>query len=127
MVQYTNGWFGESFCVTMTLLPDRFSLSVVSALPVGERSQRITELQHMLNQALSSASTLADYQTGLYALIAQLSSLGFHLGRWDYDSEVEVWGGPSYMDAKAEDDLLLRSEFPTGVTLAWKSFEALSP
>ena len=111
----------------MSILPERFSLAIISALPPTERSGRITELQGVLNQVLSSARTFERYQTVLYDLIEQLSSLGFHLGRWDYDSEVEIWGGPSYMDAKAEDDLLLRSEFPNGVTLAWKHFEALAP
>ncbi len=111
----------------MSTLPERFSLSVVSALPASERGKRITELQDLLNQALSVGQTLQLYQTILYDLMDQLSALGFHLGRWDYDSEVEIWGGPSYMDAKAEDDLLLRSEFPKGVTLAWKNFEALKP
>ena len=110
----------------MSILPERFSLAVVSALPASERSGRITELQGLLNQVLGGAQTLERYQTVLYGLIEQLSSLGFHLGRWDYDSEVEIWGGPSYMDTKAEDDLLLRSEFPKGVTLAWKNFEPLT-
>ena len=111
----------------MSIPPERFSLAVVSALPASERSKRIAELQRLLNQAFDVSRTLRDYQSVLYELTAELTSLGFHLGRWDYDSEVEIWGGPSYMNPKAEDDLLLRSEFPKGVTLAWKNFEALKP
>lgn len=117
----------ETFYVAMSTFSERFSLSVVSALPASERNKLIMEIQTLLNQALSAGQTLKDYQTILYDLIDQLSSLGYHLGRWNYDSEVEIWGRPSYMDAKVEVDLLLRSEFPKGVTLAWKDFEALKP
>lgn len=111
----------------MSILPERFSLAVVSALPANERSRRLTELQGLLNATLAGAQGLESYQTVLYCLIEQLSSLGFHLGRWDYDVEVEIWGGPSYMDAQAGDDLLLRSEFPNGVSLAWKDYRTLTP
>jgi len=116
-----------SFGIAMSIPPERFSLAVVSALPASERSKRIVELQRLLNQAFDGSPTLKDCQSVLYGLTAQLCSLGFHLGPWDYDSDVEIWGSPSYMDPKAEDDLLLRSEFPKGVTLAWKDFEALKP
>ena len=41
------------------------------------------------------------------------------------DSEIEIWGGKRYMDQATEDELLLRSEFPHGIRLAWKDYEAL--
>ena len=42
--------------------------------------------------------------------------------RWP---EIEIWGGRSYMDRSVEDELLLRSEFPHGIRLAWRDYEAL--
>jgi hypothetical protein len=75
---------------------------------------------------LTGSTDLAAFQSRLYSLIEHLCDLGFALGRWEYDCEVEIWGGPSYMHAEKEDDLLLRSKFPTGVALAWKDFETLA-
>jgi len=43
----------------------------------------------------------------------------------EYDSEIEIWGGKSYMDRSVEDELLLPSGFPHGIRLAWRDYEAL--
>jgi hypothetical protein len=85
----------------------------------------LRELEALSNPELQSHNSLAGFQEQLYALIDQLSSIGHDLGRWDYGSEIEIWGGKSYMDASIEDELLLRSEFPLGIRLAWRDYESL--
>ena len=72
-----------------------------------------------------SQRTLPDFQQHLYAIIEQFSAFGHFLGRWEYDSEIEIWGGKSYMDQSVEDELLVRSEFPHDIRLAWRDYEAL--
>lgn len=47
------------------------------------------------------------------------------LGRWKYDCEIEIWGAQGYMDVSAEDELLLRSEFPHDIQLVWRDYELL--
>ena len=102
-----------------------FSKDAIAALPEKEREARLLELGSLLNAELAGIDSLPEFQKRLYSLIKDLGELGFSLGPWDYDSEVEIWGGPSYMDKSKEDDLLLRSEFPKGITLAWKDYERL--
>jgi len=96
-------------------------------LSEGERHGRLRQLEALLNRELRCHQTLADFQKHLYAIIEKdlCSSLGHWLGRWDYDCKIEIWGGKSYMDAAVEEQLLLRSEFPHGVRLAWGDYEAL--
>ncbi len=107
------------------VIPEQFDFEIVSRLPEAERDRELTALEALLNRALAGAASLQEYQERLYALTDELNELGFFLGRWDYDGEVEVWGGRSYMDASQEDDLLLRSEYPKGVKLAWKDYDKL--
>ena len=107
------------------VIPGEFNFEIVSRLPEAERDRKLTALEALLNLELEGAPSLQEYQRRLYALTDELNELGFFLGRWDYDSEVEIWGGPSYMDASQEDDLLLRSEYPKGVKLAWKDYDKL--
>lgn len=109
----------------MRIAPDRFSRDVMAALPEGERSARLRELEVLVNPELRLRPTLADFQQTLYSVIDQLSAIGHFLGRWDYDSEIEYWGGRSYMDSSIEDELLLRSEFPHGIRFAWRDYDAL--
>jgi hypothetical protein len=107
--------------------PERFSRNVLASLSTAERRDRLSELEQTLNQKLAGAATLAEFQERLYQLIdgELIGRLGYSLGRWEYDCEVECWGGPSYMDSSLSDELLLRSEFPHGVRLAWGEFEFL--
>lgn len=109
----------------MEIPAQQFAMAILSSLSAEERECRIQELEGLLNQELAGSAGLADFQGKLYRLIEDLSALGFSLGRWEYDCEVEIWGGPSYMNPSVEDDLLLRSKYPTGVALAWKDFELL--
>ncbi len=97
----------------------------MAALPEAERNLRLREMEALINPGLRAHHTLLDYQHHLYAVIKQLEAAGYFLGPWDYDCEVEIWGGKSYMDPSLEDELLLRSEFPNGVRLAWKDYEML--
>ncbi len=108
------------------MIPGEFNFETISRLPEAERDRKLTALEALLNLELAGAGSLAEYQRQLYSLTDELNELGFFLGRWDYDSEVEIWGGPSYMDASQEDDLLLRSEYPKGVKLAWKDYDQLT-
>jgi len=109
----------------MRVSPDRFSRDLLAALPESERNVRLGELEMLANAELRRHQTLRDFQQELYDFIEQLTAIGHFLGRWEYDCEVEIWGGRSYMDSSAEDELLLRSEFPNGVRLAWKDYELL--
>ena len=109
----------------MSIPPERFSRDALAALSEIERDIRLRELETLANRELQSHHTLPDFQQHLYAVIEQLSALGHFLGRWEYDSEIEIWGGKSYMDQTVEDELMLRSEFPHGIRLAWRDYEAL--
>lgn len=110
----------------MNKIPDKFRCAIIAGLTEDERQAELSRLEALLKAELSSATDLPDWQSRLYSLIDELIGLGFYLGRWDYDCEVETWGGPSYMDESMEDDLLLRSEFPKGVRLAWKDYAKLT-
>jgi hypothetical protein len=110
----------------MHVSPDRFSRDTIAALSEPERNARLRELELLANGELQTHTTLAAFQQCLYGIIEQLSAVGHFLGRWEYDSEIEIWGGKSYMDASAEDELLLRSEFPHGIRLAWRDYELLN-
>jgi hypothetical protein len=105
--------------------PTRFSRSVFAVLPAGDRATRLGELEAAANAELAGAATLAEFQERLYRLIEDelVARLGHGLGRWEYDGEVEYWGGPSYLDPAIPDELLLRSEFPHGVRFSWGVFE----
>jgi|SRR5688572_320587 len=109
----------------MHLLPQKFSRDAMAALSEADRDGRLRELESIVNPTLQSHQTLASFQQALYATIEQLTALGHFLGRWDYDSEIEYWGGRSYMDQAIEDELLLRSEFPHGIRFAWRDYDAL--
>ncbi len=101
-----------------------FSRDVVVALPAELRSARLAELEGALNAELAGAASLAEFQERLYSLIeVELNDrLAYWLGPWDYDCEVEYWGGKSYMDPSLSDELLLRSEYPFGVRLNWGEY-----
>jgi hypothetical protein len=103
----------------------RFSRDILAALPASERSDRLRELEAAANAMLAGAVTLAGFQERLYRLIEDelVDRLGHWLCRWEYDSEVEYWGGRSYMDSTIPDELLLRSQFPYGLRLSWGVFE----
>ena len=107
------------------MISGTYAKDFIETLPPEERQEKIRELEAVLNANLKGCTDLKGWQDRLYSLIEELNGLGFFLGRWDYDSEVETWGGPSYMDPTRQDDLLLRSEFPVGVTLAWQDCEDL--
>ena len=109
----------------MRIPPEKFSHDVVVALSDTDREGRLRELESFVNPRLQAHRTLADFQRELYAIIEQLNALGHFLGRWDYDSEIEYWGGRSYMDQSIKDELLLRSEFRHGIRLAWGDYDAL--
>ncbi len=109
----------------MHLPPDQFSRDTLAALLESERDRRLRQLEALLNRELQSHRELPDFQQRLYAIIEELSRLGHFPGPWEYDTEVEIWGGRSYMDESVEDELLLRSEFPHGIRLAWRDYEAL--
>jgi len=104
--------------------PKRFSREVIAALSPEVRSARLRELEVAASARLAGAATLAEYQERLYRLIDDelVGRLGHWLGRWEYDCEVEYWGGRSYMDPSIPDELLLRSEYPFGVRLNWAEF-----
>lgn len=102
-----------------------FSRSTLAALSESDRNNRLRELEALVNDELLLKKTLPEFQDCLYLFIEKLCAIGHFLGRWDYDCEIEYWGGKSYMNPELEDELLLRSEFPYGVRLAWRDFEAL--
>src|SRR5437870_3187985 len=108
----------------MRIPPEQFSRDTLAALSETERDRCLRELEALVNRELQSHHNLPDFQHQLYATIEQLSALGHFLGRWEYDSEIEIWGGKSYVDQTVRDELLLRSEFPCGVRLAWRDYEA---
>ena len=105
--------------------PKQFSRDALMALTPDERTDRLREFEASANPMLTGAATLAEFQERLYRLIDDelINRLGHWLGRWEYDCEVEYWGGQSYMDASIPDELLLRSEYPYGVRLNWGVFE----
>jgi hypothetical protein len=109
----------------MHVPPEQFSRDALAGLSEPERDRRLRELESLANRELQSRRTLPDFQQQLYSIIEQFSALGHFLGRWGYDSEIEIWGGKSYMDRSVEDELLLRAEFPHGIRLAWRDYEAL--
>ncbi|MBL7187313.1 MAG: hypothetical protein ISS70_13410 [Phycisphaerae bacterium] len=108
------------------MIPEAYTKDFIESLPPQKRQEKLRELETVLNANLKGCADLKGWQDRLYSLIEELNGLGFFLGRWDYDSEVETWGGPSYMDPTRQDDLLLRSQFPVGVTLAWQDYEELN-
>lgn len=110
----------------MNISPERYSRDVLASLSESERKERLRELEALINPAFQSQSTLAAFQESLYAFINQLEAIGHFLGRWEYDSEIEYWGGKSYLDPTMEDELLLRSEFGQGVRLAWNEYDELN-
>ena len=97
----------------------------VGSASAGISRHSRSALEALINRGLAGAASFQEYQEWLYPLTDELNELGFFLGRWDYDGEVEVWGGRSYMDPSQEDDLLLRSEYPKGVKLAWGDYDKL--
>ena len=101
---------------------EKFSRSTLAALSESDRSRRLRELEVSVNDELSLKKTLLEFQRHLYFFVEKLCTIGHFLGRWDYDSEIEYWGGRSYMNPEFEDELLLRSKFRCGVRLAWKNF-----
>ena len=107
------------------MIPEDITCAMMATLPDDQRRACLCRLESILNDQLASSASLGEWQTRLYTLIEELNGRGFYLGRWDYDSEIETWGGRSYMDPKEEDDLLLRSEYPKGVRLAWKRYADL--
>ena len=109
----------------MLLIPESITCVLLSTLPEEHRRASLRALEFIISAYLAESTCLSDWQTRLYKVIEELNGRGFFLGRWDYDSEVEIWGGPSFMDPRKENDLLLRSEFPKGVTLAWQRYEDL--
>ena len=108
------------------MIPEVFHCKVLQCLPYDQRRARLRELESYLNGQLAGSADLGEWQARLYRLIDELNDCGYCLGPWDYDSKVEVWGGPSYMDPEKEDDLLLKSEYPIGVRLAWNDYEELA-
>jgi hypothetical protein len=82
----------------------------------------VRELEATLNERLVGCTVLGAFQLRLYAIIDELNSLDHFLGRWEYDCEIEYWGGGSYLDRSVPDELVLRSEFPHGVRLRWGEF-----
>jgi Mn-containing catalase len=84
--------------------------------------QALNKLENELNQGLSNCKSLKDYQEMLYAKIKMLENSGYNIGRWDYDSEKEIWGGPSYMDKSKEDELVLKSWFKKGIKIDYNNF-----
>lgn len=107
--------------------PDRHSRGVISKLPLDDRNTRLREIERAVNSVLSGMADLATFQESLYSIIEQVfcERLGYVLGRWEYDCEIEFWGGPSYMDHSLPDELILKSEFRNGITLKWGNFEFL--
>lgn len=102
---------------------EKFARDTMAALSESDRSERVRELEEFLNPHLKCHASLSEFQNELYALIDQLNTLGHYLGRWEYDCEVEYWGGKSYVDQTIDDELLLRSEYPHGLRLVWGDFE----
>ncbi len=74
------------------VIPGEFNFEIVSRLPEAERDRKLTAVEALINRELAGAASLGEYQRRLYALTDELNELGFFLGRWDYDSEVEIWG-----------------------------------
>jgi hypothetical protein len=105
--------------------PTKFSRDVLAALAPDERAVSLRELEVAANAMLSGAATLAEFQERLYRLIEDelINRLGHWLGPWEYDCEVEYWGGRSYIESSMPDELLLRSEYPHGVRLNWGDFQ----
>ena len=107
------------------MIPEKYTLKIIESLSTEQREIRIRELGSLLNSRMEGIENLDEWQTCLYEIIGDLNDCGYSLGPWDYDSEIEIWGGPSYMDQTKEDDLLLRSEFPYGLKLSWKEYDDL--
>ena len=103
----------------------RFTRDVLVSLSEEERSARLRELEASINMEMAGVSSLQEFQDKLYRVIDDvlIHDLRHWLGRWEYDCEVEYWGGKSYMDSTIPDELLLRSEYPHGIRLSWSKFE----
>lgn len=112
-------------CSAVDMPSEKFSHRALSALSESDRNNRLRELEVLVNDELLLKKTLPEFQQHLYLFIDKLCAVGHFLGRWDYDCEIEYWGGKSYMNLEVEDELLLRSEFPCGIRLAWKDYDAL--
>ena len=103
---------------------ERYSRDVLADLSAGARVDRLREMEAAINAALAGSASLREFQDRLYGLIDDLHRrLGHFLGRWDYDGEVEVWGGRRYMDPSAPNELLLKSTYPRGVELRWGEYD----
>src|SRR5262245_56845355 len=100
----------------------RFAVDVFRELTADARRQRLNELESAVNEQLSRCATLGEFQKRLYAIVDELNTLGHFLGRWEYDCEIEYFGGRSYLDRSIPDELLLKSEYPHGVRLNWGEF-----
>jgi hypothetical protein len=99
---------------------DRFSRDVLALLSNAEREEQLRAMEGMLNARLAGTASLGEFQDRLYVLIDDLNGrLGHSLFRWDYNCEIEYWGGMSYMDSAIPDELLLKSTYPLGVELRW--------
>jgi hypothetical protein len=109
----------------MQISTKRYGRDAMAALSLAERDLRLRELEILINPTLQTQPTLEHFQRQLYAIIEQLTAIGHFLGPWEYDSEIEYWGGKSYMDRTLDDELLLRSEFHVGIRFAWRDFELL--
>ena len=102
----------------MQLDATMFSRDAMKVLPATVLHERLRELEALLNDELGGATTLEDFQQRLYALIDSLAKMGHKLWSWDYNCEVELWGG-DYMDPSTPDELILKSTYPSGVQLRW--------
>lgn len=94
----------------------------IEKLTAAELKKALNKLETELNEGLSECKSLKDYQEKLYSKIKILENLGYNIGRWDYDSEKETWGGPSYMDKNKEDELVLKSWFKEGIRIDYNNF-----
>ncbi|MFO0913568.1 MAG: hypothetical protein U0795_11475 [Pirellulales bacterium] len=105
--------------------PVRYSRDVISTLPLDERNSRLREIELAVNSVLSGIADVVTFQESLYSIIEQVlcEQLGYVLGRWEYDCEIEFWGGPSYMDKSLPDELIVKSEYPHGISVNWGDFE----
>jgi hypothetical protein len=87
-----------------------------------DKKKALQDLENLLNSALSNFSQLNEYQEALYSQMDALNKAGFNIGRWDYNCEKEVWGGPSYMDKSKDDELIVKSWFGKGIKIDWNNY-----
>ncbi|TGD70748.1 hypothetical protein E4634_20810 [Mangrovimicrobium sediminis] len=98
----------------------------------GDRKAGTKRLEDLINSSLENDGSLQQYQASLYRAIECLEGAGYDIGRWDYDSEMEYWGGQSYMYSEpitdqlrenVDKELHLVSEYPLGIKLFWGNDE----